>query len=111
MHAKIPPSGSSVAGRQFNSSARFIGPFPLGLQLWRFSARAPPDFLNDNAVVLFAFPVPNASFEYGRVDFEKRQLLSDFARLIQHQMRILESLTHAPFGRKITGKHFRPFGL
>ena len=73
--------------------------------------RSAPDFLNDNAVVLFAFAVADTCFQHGGVDFEKRQLLSDLTRLIHHQLRVFKRLPDAAFRSKITGDHFRPFGV
>src|SRR5262249_45469933 len=44
------------------------------------------------------------------VHFQQRQALAALARLLQHQVDVLERLAHAPFGRKLARHHFRAFG-
>jgi SRSO17 transposase len=70
-----------------------------------------PNFLNHNTVVLFAFAVADTRFKHSGMDLKKRQLLSELARLVHHQMRVFERLAYAAFRCKIADDHFRPFGV
>src|ERR1700735_3171147 len=78
---------------------RLRGPKPLLL--------TPPDFLDHNAIVLFAVAMAPARFQHVGVNRKKRQLLPDLTGLVEHQLRVLERLAHAALGRKIFRYHFR----
>jgi hypothetical protein len=71
-----------------------------------FAAPTPSDFLDDNAVVAFAFAVTQASLEHRSVNREERQFLPNLARLRDHEARVFERLTHTAFGRKVARHHF-----
>ena len=45
------------------------------------------------------------------MNLEQRELLAGLARLIEHELRILESLAHTAFRDEISGDHFRPFSI
>src|SRR5690242_12570642 len=114
LHNSLPqgisgPSKSKIP--LFKKTVTARTPTTANGSLGGLGARAPPDFFNDDTVVAFAFAMIDASLEDGGMDFEKRQVLSDLPRLIHHQMRVFERLTHAAFRRKITGDHFWAFGI
>src|ERR1700680_3384685 len=45
------------------------------------------------------------------VNLQKRQLLAGLARLVEHELSVLERLADAAFRRKIAADHFRSFGV
>ena len=53
----------------------------------------------------------NTSFEHRSVHRKERQLLSNSVRLFNHEARVFERLPYAVFGSKVTGHHFRSFGV
>src|SRR5215470_10018512 len=53
----------------------------------------------------------DAGFEHVGVDFERRQALALAVRLLEHQLRVLESLLDAALRAEIAGDHFRPLGV
>lgn len=53
----------------------------------------------------------NTSFEHRSVHRKERQLLSNSVRLFNHEARVFERLPYAAFGSKVTGHHFRSFGV
>src|SRR5580692_1335807 len=69
------------------------------------------DFLDDDAVVLFAVAVTHAGLQYVGVNLQKRQLLAGLARLVEHEVGVLERLADAAFRREIAADHFRSLGV
>lgn len=63
-------------------------PLKRGLTL-QYLAAPSPDFLNDDAVVLFALAVARAGFQNVGVNGEERQLLPGFASLVEHEVGVL----------------------
>jgi hypothetical protein len=52
-----------------------------------------------------------AGFENVGVNGEQRQLLGRLARLVEHQMGVLERLAHAAFRCEVAGDHFGSLGV
>ena len=75
------------------------------------SQHAAADFLDDDAVVLLAVAVADAGLQHVGVNFQKRQLLAGLARLVEHELRVLERLADAAFRREIAADHFRSLGV
>src|ERR1700728_4702473 len=69
------------------------------------------DFLNHDAVVLLAVAVAQAGLENVGVYLKQREPLAGLARLIEHELRILESLAHPALWGEIPGNHFRSLGV
>src|SRR6516225_3699529 len=67
--------------------------------------------LNDNAVVHFAVAMADTGLEHRRVYGKKRQLLAEFAGLIEHQMRVFECLADPALRSKIARHHLRSLGI
>src|SRR5262245_18739291 len=72
---------------------------------------APPDLLDDDAVVLVAFAVEDTGLQNPRVQRGEGQLLSDLACLRQDQLHVLESLASSALWHKITPQHLRALGV
>src|SRR5262245_882071 len=72
---------------------------------------APPDLLDDDAVVLVAFAVEDTRLQNPRVQRGEGKLLSDLACLRQDQLDVLESLANSALGQKITPQHLRALGI
>src|SRR5262249_4946539 len=66
---------------------------------------ASPDLADDDAVVLIAFAVADAGPKNLSVQPRERQILSDLARLRQHEFHILERLARASFSREVAAHH------
>src|SRR5580704_3183192 len=75
------------------------------------SQDAAADFLDDDAVVLLAVAVTDAGLQHVGVNFQERQLLAGLARLVEHELRVLERLPHAALRREIAADHFWSFGV
>src|SRR5580693_5015849 len=75
------------------------------------SQNAAADFLDDDAVVLLAVAMTDASLQYVGVNLQKRQLLAGLARLIEHELGVLERLADAALGREIAADHFWSLGV
>ena len=72
---------------------------------------ASPDLVDDDAVVLIPFAVADAGLENLSVQPRERQILSDLARLRQHEFDILERLARASFSREVAAHHLGALGV
>src|SRR5262249_35676115 len=72
---------------------------------------ASPDLVDDDAVVLIPFAVADAGLENLGIQPRERQVLSDLARLRQHEFHSLERLARAPFSREVAAQHLGALGV
>src|SRR5499427_9670372 len=72
---------------------------------------APPDLVDDDAVVLIPFAVADSGLENLSVQPRERQILSDLARLRQNEFHILEGLARASFSREVPAHHLGALGV
>src|SRR5262245_6268777 len=94
----------------YRNQGRVLRPPTRTARTWSQPVAAPPHLGDDAAVVEIGLALAHAGGKDVLVDFEQRQALTVLARLVEHEMDVLERLAHAPFRREFTRNHFWPLG-